>query len=352
MTAGRAGDRVAGSQKKRLNFLLAMPTLRPSLHALRIMLASFASLAACTGLLAAEPYPSSPVRVIVPTQPGGSVDIVARLVAAELSRRLGKQVVVDNRGGAGGIIGAEMTAKAAADGYTLLVVSTTQSIQPALHKLPYEPVKSFSPIAKLASGLLALVVHPSVPAGSAKDFVLLARRKPGALSFAGTGNGSIVHMATLLFNTMASTDVLIVQYKSAGPAVIDLLGGHSHAMMGTISSVLPHIRSGKLKVLGTSGARRSDILPEVPTIAETALQGYEASIWYGIVAPADTPSPIIDRLNREIKAILALDEVRKMFLNGGVEADYLGPAEFGAFFGREMEQWARVVKKANITLKD
>ncbi len=329
-----------------------MSTVKPSLQTLRIMLGFLSSLGVCTGVLAAEPYPSGPVRLIVPTQPGGSVDIVARLVAADLSKRLGKQVVVDNRGGAGGVIGAEMASRAAADGHTLLVVSTTQSIQPALQKLPYDPVKSFSPIARLASGLLALVVHPSVPAGSAKDFISLARRKPGALTFAGTGNGSIVHMATALFNNMAGTDILIVQFKSAGPAVTDLLGGHSHAMMGTISSVLPHIRSGKLKALGTSGARRSDILPEVATIAESALRGYEASIWYGMVAPADTPSPIIDRLNREIRAFLAQDETRKMFLNSGVEADYLGPAEFGAFFGREMQQWARVVKKADITLKD
>ncbi len=330
-----------------------MPSARlPLLKTLGIMLAFSAAAAIPTPVLAADLYPSNPMRLIVPTQPGGSVDVVGRLIAAELSKRLGKQVVVDNRGGAGGIIGVEMAAKANPDGYTLLVVNTTQTIQPALQKLPYEPVKSFTPIARLGTGLLALVIHPSVPARSVKEFISFTKLRPGELIFASAGKGSIVHMATALFKSMADIDCMIVQFKSAGPAVIDLLGGHSHAIMGTIASVLPHITSGRLKVLGTSGLKRSLMLPDVPTIAETALPGYEAGIWYGIVAPAGTPALIVEKLDGEVKAILASDEIKKKFINDGLEADYLGPTEFGTFFGREMDQWARVIKKANIMLKE
>ena len=321
---------------------------------LRFFWGMLASSAASTPLmaLAADPYPNNPVRLIVPTQPGGSVDIVGRLVAIELSKRLGRQVIVDNRGGAGGIIGVDLAAKANPDGYTLVLANGTQSIQPALQPLPYEPVKSFTPIAKIGIAALALVVHPSIPANSVKELISLAKRKPGELNFVGTGSGAMAHMATELFKIMADINFLIVQFKSAGPGVVDLVGGHSHAMVGTIASVLPHIRSGRLKVLGTSGTRRSVVLPDVPAISEAGLAGYEAVNWYGIFAPAGTSLAIVDRLNRELRVILVSDEMKKMFLNDALEVDYLGPSEFGAFFARDMEQWARVIKRANITLKE
>lgn len=330
-----------------------MRTTQPLLlKTLGIIFAFFTLPAVSTGVLAADSYPNRPVRLILPAAVGGSTDLVGRIIGMQLSERLGTQVVADNRAGAGGVIAVEMAAKAAADGYTLLVVSASQSTQPALRKLPYDPVKSFTPIAKLASAFLALVVHPSVPANSVKELIAQAKRKPGEVIFSGTGVGAHTTMATELFKITADIDVVIVEYKSGGPAVIDLLGGHTQAMLATIASVLPHIKAGKLKALGTSGAERSALLPDTPTIAEAGVPGFETVQWHGLVAPAGTPAPIIDRLHRELKAILASDETKKRLLNAGVETDYLGPTEFWAFSKREMDQWARVIKKANITLKD
>ena len=318
---------------------------------LGIMLVLFGGLAIDLAVLAAVPYPSRPVRLITPMTPGGATDVIARLIAAKLSERLGRQVVVENHGGGGGIIGREMAAKSAPDGYTLLVATATSTIQPALQKLPYDPVNSFTPVAKLESGTLALVVHPSVPASSVQEFIALAKQKPGQLIMASAGTGSVVHMAIELFKIMTGIDFKIVQFKSAGPGVVDLLGGHSHAMIFSITASLPHIKTGKLRALGTGGVKRSVILPDVPTIAQAGVPGYVATNWFGILAPAGTPAPVVERLNNELQAILALDEVKKTFLNDGAEVDYLGPAEFGAFFKREMAQWAGVIKKANIKLE-
>ncbi len=321
------------------------------LKTLGIMLTFSAVLVVSTVVLAADSYPSKPVRIIAPTAPGGGQDIFARIMATKLSERLGKRVVVENRAGGGSIIGVDMVAKSAPDGYTLLIVNATQTVQAALQKLPYEPVKSFSPVAKLGNGLLVLTVHPSVPANSLKELIALAKKKPGAIVFAGSGIGSVNSMATELFKIMADIDFKIVQFKSAGPGIIDLLGGHSQAMIGTIAPPMPHIRSGKLKALATSGAKRSFLLADLPTIAEAGVPGYEATNFYGIFAPAGTPTPIVDRLNRDIKAILALDETKKIFINEGVETDYQGPTEFSAFFVQEIDKWARVIKEANITVE-
>ena len=317
-----------------------------------IALAFFAVPAVFTAVLAADAYPTRPVRFILPAAVGGSTDIVGRIMALQLSERLGTQVVADNRAGAGGVIAMEMAAKATADGYTLLLVSASQSTQPALRKLPYDPVKSFVPVAKLASAFLALVVHPGVPASSVQELIALARRKPGGIIFSGTGTGAHTTMATELFKIMAGIDVLIVEYKSGGPAVIDLLGGHTQAMLATIASVLPQIRSGKLGALATSGAGRSVLMPDTPTIAEAAVPGFATVQWHGMLVPAGTPASLVDKLHAELKAILALDETKKKLLNAGVEPDYLGPAEFGAFYRREMDQWASVIRKANIKLKE
>ena len=330
-----------------------MATMKPLLSTtLGVPLALVVAPAVFTAALAAEAYPARPVRLVLPAAVGGSTDVVGRIVAMELSERLGAQVVADNRAGAGGVIALEMVANAVPDGHTLLIVSASQSTQPALRKLPYDPVKSFTPIAKLASAYLALVVHPSVPANSVKELIALAKRKPGDLTFSGSGTGAHTTMATELFKLMAGIDVVIVEYKSGGPAVIDLLGGHTQAMLATIASVLPQIKAGRLRVLGTSGAARSGLLPDAPTIAEAGVPGFETVQWHGIVAPAGTPAPVIDRLGRELKTIMAADETRKRLLNAGVEIDYLGAAEFDAFSKRELDQWARVIKEARITLKE
>jgi tripartite-type tricarboxylate transporter receptor subunit TctC len=306
----------------------------------------------CANAGAADGYLTKPLRLIVPTATGGSTDVVARIIGAQLGERLGAQVVVDNRGGAGGAIGVETAAKAPPDGHTLLLVSASQMTLPALRKLPYDPVKSFIPIAKLASVYLALVVHPAVEANSAQDLISLAKRKPGAINFSGSGPGAHTTMATELFKSMAAIDVVIVEYKSGGPAVVDLLGGHTHAMLATIPSVLSHIKSGKLKVLATSGADRSNLLPDVPTIDQAGVPGYSTVQWHGIVAPAGTPQRMIDRLHAELKAILASEEGRRRLVAAGAEIDYLASAEFGAFMRQDMEQWSQLIRKANIRLRD
>jgi len=308
-------------------------------------------LALSTAVAAAESYPNKPVRLVIPFPPGGSNDIVGRLIATKLSERLGKQVIADNRGGAGGVLGSEMVAKAEPDGYTLLIVSAAYGFNPALYTLPFDPVKAFTPIAKLASGPNSLVVHPSVPANSVKELIALAKQKPGQLINACAGVGSFQHMGTELFKMMAGIDFKIVQFKGGGPAMIDQLGGHSHFSLGSLIQTLPHIQSGKFRVLATGGAKRSAILPNVPTIAEAGVPGYEATNWWGIFAPAGTPGPIVDRLNREIKTLLSSADVQKLFLNEGAEVDFIGPAEFGQFVEGEITKWGKVVKEANIKVE-
>ncbi len=302
---------------------------------------------AAAPVLAAS-YPTRPVRLIVPYPPGGTTDIVGRLIASRLSERLGKQVIVDNRGGGGGIIGTEIAAKSAPDGYTLFVGSGAFAIQPALQKLPYDPVKSFTPVARAVSGPLVLIVNANVPVHSVKEFIALAKQKPGQLIFATSGIGGNPHMGMELFKIMANVDLKIVHFKGGGPAIVDLLGGHSQAAINSIPQALPQIESGKFRVLGTSGAKRSVYLPEVPTIAEAGVPGYEVVQWFGILAPAGTPAPIVDRLNKELKVILALQDVKKKFLDAGAEVNYLGPADFGRFIEEDINRWSRVVKKANI----
>jgi tripartite-type tricarboxylate transporter receptor subunit TctC len=300
---------------------------------------------------AAEIYPSKPVRIIVPEVAGAGADIVARLIATKLSERLGQQFLVDNRGGAGGIIGVEMAAKANPDGYTLLFVAASFTIKPALQKLPYDPVKSFTPIAKLGGGPYSLVVIPSIPANSVKELIALAKQKPNQLIFVTSGATSTPHMSAELFKMMANIDFKIVHFKGITPGLTDMLGGHSHALLGSLLTSLPHIKSGKFRVLGIGGVKRSFMLPDVPTIAEAGLPGFNASGWYGLAAPAGTSTPIIDRLNKEIEIFLASDEGKKSFWNAGQEVDYLGTAEFGTFLNEEIARWTGVVKKANIKVE-
>jgi len=301
---------------------------------------------------AADDYPNKPVRLIIPWPPGGSNDLVGRQIAAKLSERLGKQVVVDNRGGAGGVIGTEMAAKADPDGYTLVIVAAHHTVYTPLHeKLPFDPLKSFTPIARAGSGPNVLVVHPSFPAKSVKELIAQAKQKPGQLIFVSSGVGGSLHMGAELFKIKADIDFKIVQFKGGGPAMTDLLGGHSNAFICSMIAALPHIKSGKLRALGTGGAKRSAILPDVPTIAEAGVPGYETINWWGILAPAGTPAPIVTKLNNEIKAILASDDVKEGFLKKGIEVDHLGPAEFGKYLEKETANWTRVVKKANIRLE-
>ncbi len=302
-------------------------------------------------IASAQTYPTKPVRLIIPFPPGGGTDVIGRPIATKLSERLGKQVIIDNRGGGGSIIGNEMVAKAPPDGYTLLMNGNTFIISHALQKLPYDTMKSFTPIARVGIGPTVLFVHPNLPANSVKELIALAKQKPGKLVFGSSGIGSGNHMAMELFKIMAGIDFKIVHFKGAAPALTDLLGGHVDAMFATIAQPLPHIKSGRVRGLGTGGVKRSDSLPDMPTIAEAGVPGFEATQWWGIWAPAGTPAPIVDRLSKELKVILALDQVKEVFLNDGSEAAYLAPTDFVPFLEGEASKWARVVKEANIKLE-
>jgi tripartite-type tricarboxylate transporter receptor subunit TctC len=273
---------------------------------------------------------------------------VGRFIATKLTERLGKQVIADNRGGAGGVIGTEAAAKSEPDGHTLLIISSAYAINTSLQKLPYDPAKAFTPVAKLGTGPSALTVFPGLPVSSVKDLIALAKEKPGQLNFAASGVGTFQHLGTELFKIMAGIDIGIVQFKGGGPAMIDVMGGHTHATIGSLIQCMPHIKSGKLKVLGTGGAKRSVSLPDVPTIAEAGVPKYDANNWWGILTPAGTPPSIVDRLHKELSAILGSAETQKLFLDQGAEIDKLGPAEFGPYIAAETVKWGRVIKEGNI----
>lgn len=299
-------------------------------------------------MAAADTYPGKPVRLIIPFAPGGITDIIGRVVATRLSERLGTQVVVENRGGAGGVIGMEMAAKAKPDGYTLLFTTAAFATNPSLYKVPFDPIKSFLPIAKVGVGVNVLTVHPGVPVNSVKELIALAKKQPGKLACSAAGAGSFGHLAIEYFKSMAGVDFMIVQFKGGGPAAIDTMGGHTQIHFSALSTTLPHIKSGKLKALGVSGATRSRLFPDLPTIAESGVPGYEASIWLGFLAPAGTPQSVVDRITKELAVMLASEETKKSLENQGVEADLMGPAEFGKFIEAEIAKWGKVVKEGNI----
>ena len=297
------------------------------------------------------PYPSKPVRLIIPMAPGGSTDAFGRFVATTLSERLGVQVIPENKTGAGGAIAGEIVAKADADGYTILFSAMDFAILPAIHPLPYDTREAFVPIARVISGPNILTVHPSVPANSVKELIALAKQKPGELIFAASGVGATPHLGIELFKLMAGIDIKVVQFKGGSLAVINMLGGHSHATIGGLAQSQAHIKSGKVKVLASGGLKRSSFLPEVPTMAEAGVPGYELNQWFGLFAPARTPSPVVDRLNKELAAILASDEAKEQILKMGAEADYSGSAEFTKFIDHEISKWQGIVKDANIKVE-
>ena len=299
--------------------------------------------------IAQAQYPSRPIRLIVPFPPGGSNDIVARMVATQLGERLGQQVVIDNRGGAGGVLGTDLAAKSPPDGYTLLLISVAYAFGPALYRnLPYDPERAFAPVGILGSGAAALTVHPSLPVNSVQELIALAKAKPGALNYASAGVGSLQHLACALFMIQAGIDVVHVPYKGGGPAMADVIAGQAQIVMPSLIQVVPHIKSGRLKVLGTSGTRRSAVLPDVPTIAESGVPGYEAHNWWGLLAPAGTPAPVIEKLHSDLTRVLASRETEKRFETEGAEVVRMTPAEFGGFISAELVKWSRVAREVGI----
>ncbi|RPI41260.1 MAG: tripartite tricarboxylate transporter substrate binding protein [Betaproteobacteria bacterium] len=308
-----------------------------------------ASLAVAAPVQAAEAYPTRPIRLIVPFPPGGSNDIVARLIGQHLGTRVGETVVVDNRPGAGSTLGIALAANSEPDGYTLVIVSAAISFGPSLYKkLPYDQVKSFIPVSKLGSGPNAFTVNPSVPVKSMQDMIALAKAKPGTLNFASAGIGSAQHLWFELFKMLTSVNIVHIPFKGGAPAMIDVIAGNSHVAIGTVVQMLPHIRSGKLKGLATGGTKRSPVVPDLPTLDEAGVKGYEGSNWWGIMVPARTPKAIVDRLDKELGAILALDEVKKQFSTMGAEVDYQSQGAFARHVAAETVKWSKVAKQAGI----
>jgi tripartite-type tricarboxylate transporter receptor subunit TctC len=316
------------------------------LHSLLLRAAGI--MLALTTAAVAQDYPSKPVRIVVPFAPGGLNDIVGRMIATRLSERLGKQFIVENRTGAGGIVGSELVANAPKDGHTLLIVSIAHAVNPALYKLPYEPLKAFAPIAIFLSSPNALAVNPELPAKSLKEFIALAKAKPGELQYASGGVGGSLHLGFELLKLTAGIDVLHVPFRGAGPAMIDVIGGHTKAIVATVSTLAPHVRGGKLRALAVSGAKRSAMLPDIPTFDEGGVSGYEAGNWIGLAAPAGTPDHIIALLHKEISAMQDLPETQERLANDGATLVKMTPAEFGAYMAQELEKWGRVVKQAAI----
>jgi len=310
-------------------------------------LAAIALLLALTAPAAAE-YPDKPVRLIIPFPPGGSNDVVGRLVANQLSEKLGHKVFVDNRGGAGGVLGTEAAAAAAPDGYTLLIVSIAHAVNPALYKLNYDPIKSFTPVSILATGPNVLAVNPQLPVNNVKELVALAKEKPGELDYASAGVGSFQHLGGELFKLTAGVNLQHVPYKGGGPAMQDVIAGHVKIMFSSLVQTTPFIQSGQLRALGVGGTKRNPILPDVPTIAEAGVPGYEANNWWGIMAPAGTPKEIVDRLYRDIQATLKSPELTQAFDREGAAAVTMSSEEFAKYIENEIVKWGRVVKEGNI----
>jgi tripartite-type tricarboxylate transporter receptor subunit TctC len=298
----------------------------------------------------AEAYPSKPIRLIVGFAPGGANDLVARAVAARLGPRLGQQVLVENRGGAGGNIGTELVARAAPDGYTLLLASVASfAMSPALlGKVPFDPVHDFAPVTQTALVTSLLSAHPSLPARSLKEFVVLAKRTPGRINYATPGAGSIAHLAAELFWHTAGIELNHIPYKGGGPAVMDAMAGHVESIFSLISTQTPHVRSGKLHALAASSAKRSAALPQVPTIAESGYPGFEASGWLGLAFPAKTPRAIVDRVHHETAAVLNLREVQAQFEDLGLDAEVLDPEAFQAKIKADFSRWGKLVRDAGI----
>jgi tripartite-type tricarboxylate transporter receptor subunit TctC len=308
-------------------------------------------MAVVTAAAQAQTFPVRLIRIVVPLPPGGSNDLLARIAADRLTASLGQPAVVDNRPGASGNIGTEFVAKSAPDGHTLLMANTAHVINPSLFaRLPYDPIQDFAPIALMSSVHFALVAHPSVPARNVKEFIAVAKARPGALTFASAGNGAPHHLAMELLKSMARVDLTHVPYKGAGQFVPALATGEVSSVIGAINSLLPHVRSGRLRILGMAGNRRTPLLPEVPTIAEAALPGFALDNWGGMLAPAGTPRGVIDRLHGEITKALREPQTAERLAAQGIEVTLAAPDEFQALMRAHMAKWAKVVKAANVRL--
>jgi len=294
-------------------------------------------------------YPVKPIRLVVGQAPGGATDVIARLVAPRFGEHLGQSVVVENRTGAAGSIGAAFVAKSPPDGYNLLVISSSYAINPSLYKdLPFDPVKDLAPVTLIAEAPFLLVVHPSMPAQSVKALIALAKAKPGALNFASGGSGSSGQLAGELFKYLTGVDMVHVPYKGAGPALVDVIAGQVHMTFASVLSSLPHVKSGRLRPLGVTSAKRSVAIPELPTLAESGIKGYRTTTWYGLLAPANTPAPIINRLSGEMRKLVESGDVKNRILADGAEPVGGTPNQFQEHLASEMARAREIIQRAGL----
>ncbi|MBM3619654.1 MAG: tripartite tricarboxylate transporter substrate binding protein [Alphaproteobacteria bacterium] len=319
----------------------------------RGLLAASAAAAAAAAMLPhqvlAQAWPDKAVKIVVPFGPGGPADVYARVLGAALSETLKQPFVIDNKPGAGAVIGTDIVAKAAPDGYTLLMMSNTHTTnETLLANKPYALLKDLAPVAPVNSSDLLMVVHPSVEAKTLKEFLELAKKQPGKLSYASSGPGTPYHMAGELFKSMSGTDILHVPHKNSGDARNSVLGGHVHMMLDAITAIAGNVEAGKLRALGTTGQKRSRIMPDLPTVSEAGVPGYEATIWLGVMAPAGTPASVVDKLNAEIAKVIARPDISAAWARQGAEPMTLSPTAFGAFLKGDIEKWANVIQTAGI----
>ena len=314
------------------------------------LLAALTLLGMTASLVAAQQYPVKPIRLVLPYPPGGGSDTIGRLLAQKMSEGLGQQVVVENRGGAGGNIGMEVVARSAPDGYTIVLALTAQlAVNPSLfQKVPYDPLKDYSPITLLGSGGYILVVHPSLPVKSVKELIALAKTRPGQLAYSSSGNGSGGHLAAELLNSMAGIKMLHVPYKGGGPALMDLIAGQVQVLFSTQLASWPHVQSGRIRALASSIAKRPASLPDLPTVAEAGVPGFDAGVWYGVLAPAGTPREIVIKLNGEVVRVLNQPDYRNLLVNNTIEPIGSPPEELSRYIKSELVKWAKVVKDAHV----
>ena len=307
-----------------------------------------AALLAAPIIAAAQTYPAKPVRIIVPFAPGGGSDLAGRLVAAKLTERMGTQFIVENRPGAGSNLGAEMAVKSPGDGYTLLVISASYTVNPSVYKLSFDPINDITPIIQISGGPYVVAVHPSVPANTLAEFIAYAKKEPGKLAYGSSGNGSIMHVASEYFLDSAKIKVLHVPYKGTGPAVQDTIGGQVQLVFGAVPVTLPHVKAGRLRALAVTTQKRIAAAPDLPTVEEVGFPGYEVTNWHGLVGPKGIPREIVLRLNREIGEVVKGDEMKKNLVAEGLEPAGGTPERFGEILKNEMVRWAKVVQQAGI----
>jgi tripartite-type tricarboxylate transporter receptor subunit TctC len=313
----------------------------------------FAALFLLLAVLPAEAqnYPTKPVRVIVPFAPGGGSDFIGRFIAQRLSDSFGRQVIVENKPGAGGMLGIAEGVKAAPDGYTLMLIASSYTVNPSIYKLKFDPVGDITPIIQLSQGPLLVVVRPSLPVKNLKDLIALAKSKPGQVNFASSGQGSVIHLATELFDTMAGVKMNHIPYKGTGPALTDTIGGQTDVFFSSTATAMPQVQAGKLRALAVTTAKRIPALPEVPTIAEAGVPGYDVVLWHGLIGPKGMPKDVVDRINAEAMKALKLKETAAQLQNDGVAPAGGSPAQFGQTIGKEIGMWKKVVAEAGVKVE-